>query len=52
MICFILLFQWFQGLQIGCGMDYTMEFNWIRNDEKRAQMLKEIQPGTINYSHY
>lgn len=28
---------------VSCGSDFSMEFSWIRNDEKRLDFLAQIQ---------
>ena len=32
--------QCYATLLVTCGTDYTMEFAWIRNDEKRVAMIE------------
>ena len=44
--------KWYGKAFVSCGADYSMELAWIRNDEKRAEFLSEIQLLTNNTLNY
>ena len=56
-ICFKLsyvndVFQYYQGNLISGGNDFTGEFHWIHDNEKRARLIEKISSLAYNVTHH
>ena len=43
-------FQFYYSLMIANGLDFTRQFAWINNDERRVQMLALDDHTTDNFT--